>query len=99
MKGCTIVKIHFNISDPILRPILNAHSTQMPAKKIADKCSKLLETLPTSLGGWFGTDLQRVVHNLADFSSRNAKLQHPEDLQLLQIWGKCQSSNIALSLI
>ena len=37
------------------------------------------------------------VHNLPDFSSRNVKLQHPEDLQLLQIWGKCQSFNVALS--
>ena len=39
------------------------------------------------------------VHNLPDFSSRNAKLQHPEDLQLLQIWGKCQSFHVALSSI
>ena len=95
MKGCTIFKIHFNISDPTPRPILNVHSTQMPPK-IADKLWKLLETLPTSLGGWesFGTDLQLVFHNLPDFSSRNAKLQHPEDLQLLQIWAKCQSFNI-----
>ena len=61
MKGCTIFKIHFNISDPTPRPILNVHSTQMPPK-IADKLWKLLETLPTSLGGWesFGTDLQMV---------------------------------------
>ena len=96
MKGCTIFKIHFNISDPTPRPILNVHSTQMPPN-IADKLWKLLETLPTSLGGWesFGTDLQLVVHNLPDFSSRNAKLQHPENLQLLQIWAKCQSFNVA----
>ena len=64
---------YFNISD--LPPILNEHSTRMPPK-IADKFSELFETLPTSLGGWesFGTDLQLVVHNLPDFSSRNRKL-------------------------
>ena len=78
------------------------HCNKRPRWKAAtgDKCWKLLETLPTSFGGWecFGTDLRLVsVHNLPDFSSRNVKLQHPEDLQLLQIWGKCQSFNVAFS--
>lgn len=90
---------YFNISDLTPRSILNVHSTRMPPK-IADKFSELSETHPTSLGGWesLGTDLQLVVHNLPDFSSRNAKLQHPEDRQLLQIWGKCQSFNAAWSI-
>ena len=88
MKGCTIFKIHFNISDPTPRSILDVHLTEM-SPKIADELSKLLETLATSFGGWesFGTDLQLVVSTIWQISTitKNAISQNPEDLQLLKI--------------
>ena len=89
MKGCTIFKIHFNISDPTPRSILDVHLTEMPPK-IADELSKLLETLATSLGGWesFGTDLQLVVSTIWQISTttKNAKLPEPRRSSTIKDW-------------
>ena len=88
-------------------PILELHSTQMALCKIADKSSKLLETLCKLVQESCATDLQLVVSAIWKISpifqpqgTRNAQLQlqHPQDLQLFHIWSKSQKFSLFLFL-
>ena len=74
------------------------HCNKRPRWKAAtgDKCWKLLETLPTSFGGWecFGTDLQ-LVSTICQISPQEMSNSRRSPT----IWGKCQSFDVALSSI